>query len=219
MTLEEKTVKDSPRESERKEALREAATRLFAEKGYAATSMQMLMDACGVNKALVYYYFGSKEKLFRRILEEYFDGLATIFSDALSGDGDLRARLERAVERYIDYLAANPHAARLVQREVATQGPGLEISRERLWPFFGAATELLGSSPAARGVAAGDIVQMLISVHGMVISYFTYAPLLTDLMGADALGRGALEARKRHVVAMVRMLLDQALGKAKGAAR
>lgn len=216
MAVETKTPKETVRESERKEALREAATRLFAEHGYAGASMQMLMDACGVNKALVYYYFGSKEELFRRILEDYFDGLATIFSDALSGLGDLRERLERAVDRYIDYLAANPHAARLVQREVATQGPGLDISRARLWPLFGAAMRLFQDARPRSGLAADDVAQMLISVHGMVISYFTYAPLISELTGREALEPEALETRKRHVAAMVRMLLDQALGKAKG---
>ncbi len=51
----------------------EAATRLFAAKGYAAVSVKELADAAGVNIALISYYFGGKENLYKLVLERQFD--------------------------------------------------------------------------------------------------------------------------------------------------
>lgn len=51
----------------------EAATRLFAAKGYAAVSVKELADVAGVNIALISYYFGGKENLYKLVLERQFD--------------------------------------------------------------------------------------------------------------------------------------------------
>lgn len=47
------------------------ATRLFAEKGYDGVAIREISETAGVNTAMVYYYFESKEKLFRRIIEQF----------------------------------------------------------------------------------------------------------------------------------------------------
>jgi AcrR family transcriptional regulator len=47
-----------------------AATRLFARTGYAATSVREIVEAAGVTKPVLYYYFQSKEGLYLAILEE-----------------------------------------------------------------------------------------------------------------------------------------------------
>ncbi|WP_421790428.1 TetR/AcrR family transcriptional regulator [Hyphobacterium sp.] len=51
-------------------ALMEAGARLFAERGFAATSLDMIAEATGLNKAMVSYYFGSKTGLYQSILDE-----------------------------------------------------------------------------------------------------------------------------------------------------
>lgn len=200
----------APKDADRKAQLREAAVRLFAEYGYTGMSMQMLMDACGVNKALVYYYFGSKEKLFQEILEDYFDRLAPAFDILWKGEGDLRARLAVLLEGYIDFLAANPEFPKIVQREVATRGPGLEISQRRLRPLFAAGLELLTRELPEFEVAAGDFspVDTILTVYSAVIGYFTYAPLIGELTGEDYFAPEAITRRKRHVVALADALIE-----------
>ena len=50
-----------------------AATRVFIEKGYEATSMQDLVDAMGISRASLYDTFGDKETLFLKVLDRYDD--------------------------------------------------------------------------------------------------------------------------------------------------
>jgi AcrR family transcriptional regulator len=76
-------------ENNSRERLLETATELFAEKGYAATSVREIVERAGVSKPVLYYYFKSKEGLFyaildwaaevqRKILNEIFDAPGTV---------------------------------------------------------------------------------------------------------------------------------------------
>ncbi|MCA9773924.1 MAG: TetR/AcrR family transcriptional regulator [Myxococcales bacterium] len=198
------------KDADRKAQLRAAAVELFAEYGYTGMSMQMLMDACGVNKALVYYYFGSKEKLFQEILEDYFDRLAPAFDLLWKSEDDFRDRLAGMLGRYIDFLAANPEFPKIVQREVATRGPGLDISQRRLRPLFAAGLELLRREMPEFDAAPDALspVDVILTVYSAVIGYFTYAPLIGELTGEDYFGAEAITRRKRHVVALADALID-----------
>jgi AcrR family transcriptional regulator len=61
--------------AERRAAILQGAARAFATTGFADTSMEDVAAACGVTKLIVYRHFGSKEELYREILEQVFDHL------------------------------------------------------------------------------------------------------------------------------------------------
>jgi len=61
--------------AERRAAILHGAARAFASTGFADTSMEDVAAACGVTKLIVYRHFGSKEELYREILEQVFDHL------------------------------------------------------------------------------------------------------------------------------------------------
>jgi len=56
------------RERPVRDTIRAVATELFAEKGYAATSTREICQRAGITKPVLYYYFGSKEQLFRELI-------------------------------------------------------------------------------------------------------------------------------------------------------
>ena len=61
--------------AERRAAILHGAARAFASSGFADTSMEDVAAACGVTKLIVYRHFGSKEELYREILQQVFDDL------------------------------------------------------------------------------------------------------------------------------------------------
>lgn len=61
------------RREERHAAILHGAAAAFARSGFAATSMEDVAEACGVTKLIVYRHFGSKEDLYRAILQRVFD--------------------------------------------------------------------------------------------------------------------------------------------------
>jgi AcrR family transcriptional regulator len=86
--------------AERKQQLLDAAARLFAEQGYAATRVVDIVDAAGVAKGLFYWYFENKEALFRELATE------------------IRRRLRRQQAAAIDDTA--PALTRILQGTVAS---------------------------------------------------------------------------------------------------
>jgi AcrR family transcriptional regulator len=89
-------------------AIRDAATRLFAEKGYKAASIADLARACGVSKALMYHYYRDKEHLLFDIADSYIDRLQSIVDAVGAEELPAAAHLRRLVE---SFMAEYEHSA------------------------------------------------------------------------------------------------------------
>ena len=79
-------------ENNSRERLLETATELFAEKGYAATSVREIVDRAGVSKPVLYYYFKSKEGLFYAILDWAAAVQQTILNEIFEFRGTVEER-------------------------------------------------------------------------------------------------------------------------------
>lgn len=94
----------------------DTARRLFAERGFDATSLQLIADAMGVQKANVYYYFRTK----LAILEALLDNNITAFEallDAAAAIEDDRRRREHLVHGFVDQVVASRSIAPLSQTD------------------------------------------------------------------------------------------------------
>lgn len=97
----------------------DAARKHFMEKGYAAARMQEIADTAGINKALLHYYFRSKEKLFQHILKETVDILEPRLAGALSKEGTVLEKIEGIVESYISTMLEHPYMPMFVMTELS----------------------------------------------------------------------------------------------------
>jgi AcrR family transcriptional regulator len=84
-------------EPDARKALFLAGINLFAEKGYASTSVREIVSLAGVTKPVLYYYFHSKEGMFQAILDWAAEELEAILKEALQKPG---TALERIVHLY-----------------------------------------------------------------------------------------------------------------------
>ena len=82
-------------------AIRDAAARLFAEKGYASASIADLARACGISKALMYHYYRDKEDLLADVAMSYVDRLASLVDDVAAQQLPPAAHLRRLVEVFM----------------------------------------------------------------------------------------------------------------------
>ena len=81
---------------ETERAILDAAEGIFAEAGFGGATMQAIADSCGLPKANLHYYFASKEKLYRRVVERIFN----VWLEA-ADSFDTEAEPEIALRRYI----------------------------------------------------------------------------------------------------------------------
>jgi len=96
------------------------ATRLFAERGYNATSMREIVEACGCTKPALYYYFKNKEALFLEVLRVEADAVTAMVERELrrvgAGEGPIRALMTEGLQRYLDHVSTKPIAIRVLVR-------------------------------------------------------------------------------------------------------
>jgi AcrR family transcriptional regulator len=183
----------------------EAADTLIGEVGYDAVSARDIAERAGVNKALVFYYWGSKSELFDSILERYYAAHREALQDAFASTGSRIQRAHRVVDAYLDFIEANRSYPRLVQQQLAGGGTHREAIERHLAPFFEWTVELLAEIAPQGGPLAAR--HFYLTISGIVTNYFTYAPALADAWEGDPMGASALAERRAHIHWVVDTLL------------
>src|SRR5690606_20327013 len=99
--------------------IKEAARKVFTQKGYAATRTRDIAEEAGINLALLNYYFRSKEKLFEIVIMEKMQILLGKVGPILMDEKtSIEEKVERVAEHYIDTLMANPDIPLFVLGEI-----------------------------------------------------------------------------------------------------
>ena len=89
-------------EKQTEQKILDAARKLFMKKGMGATRMQEIADEAGINKALLHYYFRSKQKLFEHTFKEAFGHLQPRLQVLTNQDLPLEKRIRLFISEYID---------------------------------------------------------------------------------------------------------------------
>jgi AcrR family transcriptional regulator len=85
------------------------AARVFAERGYQATSMQDLTEATGLAAGGLYHYIGSKERLLIRICDELLEPLLTRAREIVARDGGAEDHLHELMRAWLAHIEAHRH--------------------------------------------------------------------------------------------------------------
>jgi AcrR family transcriptional regulator len=102
---------------ERKQQLLDAAARLFAERGYAQTRIVDICREAGVAKGLFYWYFETKEQVFRDLAGDLRQRLRRAQAAAMDPDADPLVQLRQGAEASVRFMAAHAQAFALVAVE------------------------------------------------------------------------------------------------------
>jgi AcrR family transcriptional regulator len=106
--------------------LMDAAKRLFARKGFDATSVKTLAEEAGVNVSLVSYHFGGKEGLYKACLSQFTEkNLATAkrVLQPVSSGAEFRIRLRMFMEEVFEGFISEPELMRILHRDIELSMP------------------------------------------------------------------------------------------------
>ena len=120
------------------------AQRLFAERGYDATSLQMIADEMGLTKAAVYYHFRAKNEILLAAMRPGLLRLQALLDEAAKIRGR-RARIEHMVNGMVDFLVQNRHYAVMAATDPAAKRDKLDD--ESAGQRRRALTLLIGDNP------------------------------------------------------------------------
>ena len=193
--------------AETRAAILRAAEALFGERGYAGVSARDVARRAGVNKALVFYHFETMERLFEAVLDRYYEAQGAALAGAFEGAGSLRDRVVRLLESYVDFMDAHRLFPRLVQQEVSRKGPAVSKIRTNVAGLLEWAERALGDALPAKGPLSPR--HFYLTLGGMVIQYYAYAPALAGAWGIDPLGEEARRERREHLRWVVDAILEK----------
>jgi TetR/AcrR family transcriptional regulator len=187
--------------------LLDAARAEFAAKGLMGARVDEIAHQAGLNKQLVYHYFGSKDELYLAVLERVYAEIRERERGLSLGDLPPEDAMAKLVAFSFDYLAAHPDFIALLNDENGQGGRHLARSRamhEMHSPLIALIRRTLKVGAGA-GVfrAETDPLQLYISIAGLAYFYFSNNRTLSAIFGRDLASPRAIAARRRHVVDFV----------------
>lgn len=177
---------------------------LFADRGFDGVAVDEIVEAAGVNKRMVYHYFGSKEGIYATVLEQAYEGLRgaeeKLFDPVRRGVSPRKAMTD-LVAIYFKYLQSNPAFVRLLLwenlqrgRHLAQAGPLASKS-----PMLAHLKTLLDEGVQAKVFRKGlDPRQVLVSLIGLCLVYFSNRHTLSLTVGLNLASPKVLASAVRH---------------------
>jgi TetR/AcrR family transcriptional regulator len=193
------------RPEESRAAILQAAVREFSREGVAGARTDAIARAAGVNKALLYYYFKDKEALYGAVLDQVFSGLMAAVHEALSQDLPPREKILAYAGAHFDYIASHYVYSRIVQGEMIRAGrsrtPQFErIVKQYFRPLFGKVAAVLEEGQATGEFRSVDPMHFIPSMIAIIVFYFTSAPAMRMMTGADPMSPVRVAQRRAAVL-------------------
>jgi TetR/AcrR family transcriptional regulator len=109
-----------------RDKIKAAATEEFSEKGFGGARMQAIADRAGANKAMIHYYFQTKDALFEAVIRETFEELFNQFSEIRPGGGlDPRKIVPQILNIHMRFLLEHPYIPKIMVRELHSGHPAV----------------------------------------------------------------------------------------------
>jgi TetR/AcrR family transcriptional regulator len=184
-----------------------AARREFADNGLAGARVDEIAARAGVNKQLVYHYFGDKDALYLAVLEWVYEEIRTQEHKLnLEGLPPERA-IKQLIESSFDHLARHPDFIVLLNDENRNGARHVRASlkiEDMHSPLVSMVSTILKDGVRAGTFRKGiNPVHLYISIAGLSYFFFSNTPTLSAIFGRDLSSKAARQARRKHVVDLV----------------
>lgn len=161
------------------------AIREFAEYGKAGARVDRIAKQAGVNKAMIYYHFNSKDNLYYASITEHFDRVAAILKQRISYEQSIEEMISSVVEVYIRIFNENTYFKKILLRELTEDNSPVIKKISEIISQSGVPNilynKLLSEIKHGR-VKKIDIKQAIISLISMNIGFFIILPIATKIL-------------------------------------
>lgn len=184
----------------------EAAKTVFVKKGMDGARMQEIAVEAGINKALLHYYFRTKNKLFEKVFTMLFKDIFKIFEQAISSELTFEEFLDGFIRQYIKMLKSRPYIPQFVIHElnrnpdrIVEQMQSTNFDKQKLFNLINKAVEEKVIRPI-------QPVHLLTNILSMCIFPFVAKPIITGfaLDGDKAKYKQYINERPDEVIAFVK---------------
>lgn len=190
-----------------RETLLKAAKEAFAARGLEGARVDDIAQRAGINKQLVYHYFGSKDGLYTAVLEDIYREIREREQELHLASFPAEEAMRRLIEFSFDYLAQHPEFVSLISDENAHDGRHLQGApqvEEMNRPIIDLLRETLD-----RGMSEGifrkglEPLHVYLSIAGMAFFYFANVHTLSRVFNRPLGSKTAIAERRAHIVDFV----------------
>lgn len=193
-------------EKSTEELIFNAAREEFIDKGFEGARMQEIASRAGINKALLHYYYRTKEKLFDAIFEKVFRSFMPRVFEVMQSDSPLFYKIEVFISSYLKLIMENPHIPSFVLHE-------LNRNPEKLSGIFGSLIRTIKekafknfAESVKMEVEKGNIIdiepeQLIVNIIALCIFPVVGRPIIQGIIfdGDKSRYNQFLESRKTEV--------------------
>jgi TetR/AcrR family transcriptional regulator len=190
----------------------EAALTEFGAKGLAGARTEQIAESAGVNKALLYYYFESKEKLYEAALEAAAAtvrdrSMAVFLREASAGERVLRTALD-----HFDRIVSQREFQSMMQQEMMRIHQGESNALPILVKRVFGPLQVMFQALVREGIATGELIdvdwlQIPLAAMGANVFYFLSAPVWRMVLPFEPLDPEALIARRKAAIEFLGLAL------------
>jgi AcrR family transcriptional regulator len=178
-----------------------AALQEFAEHGQEGARVDRIAASAGVNKAMIYYHFHSKDNLYIEVVTSFFQNMVRQVRGAVLETTDLREALQIMARRHVEaFLEAGPIRP-IILRELADPHPEVLAAIAEVFTSTGLPQKVM--TLMQQGMHDGryrpiDLRQALASFISMSLGYFMIAPIQNAALGIE--DRAAFAKERQTVI-------------------
>ena len=183
----------------------DVAEALFAERGFAGTSMRDLASRAGLTPASFYNHFDGKEALYAAVLQRGIRPLVELMHGLATRD-ERELATDEVIRQVMEHLGRRPHLPRLIHHEVVAGGSHIaRLARDWVRPLLeeGLATMKREERPLWQ---PEDLPLVIANWIHLILGHFALAPLFREVLDADPLSREMLERQTRILRTFARRL-------------
>lgn len=188
-----------------------AARHEFAENGLAGARVDEIAARAGVNKQLVYHYFGDKDALYLAVLEWVYEEIRDQERELNLEGLPPEQAIRKLIESSFDHLAAHPDFIVLLNDE--NRGGARHVRRSKRLEAMHSPLVSIVSKILSEGVRNGTFrrginpLHLYISIAGLSYFFFSNTATLSAIFGRNLGSPAAKRARRKHVVDLVMQAL------------
>ncbi|MGH9710884.1 MAG: TetR/AcrR family transcriptional regulator [Candidatus Acidiferrales bacterium] len=178
-----------------------AAERIFAARGLAGARTEEIARVARVNKAMLFYYFKSKERLYHAVFDNLFGQAGRMIQAEMPAEASPRQAVLAFVEGYFKFRIEHPNYARLMQHMMMENPEQFRwVAREYFGQGFRQMTRVIKAGIAHGEFQPVNAEHTMLNIIAMIVFYFSGAAVHSVLLRRDALQPAALAEHKHALI-------------------
>jgi TetR/AcrR family transcriptional regulator len=182
-----------------------AAETIFQQKGMDGARMQEIADEAGINKALLHYYYRSKQLLFEAVFKSAFSLLAPQMNKILNDDSSVFDKIKNFTSNYISFVMKHPYLPNFIIQEL-NKNPefAINILAENNFPNIEKFKNQIAEEVLKETIKPIKADQLFINILSLNIFPFIAAPLFKGFLNlSNEEYQLMLENRKTEVAEFI----------------